>query len=148
MITEVRHIVPGDRDWPAFVTMLEAEGLPTEDLADPGQSFFVFQDVTGLAGFGGFVVLGEEGMIRSVVVGPGRKAAGIGSEVAAWLMARLKGEGAKRAWLLTTRAANFFERHGFDRADRAKAPLSIRRTREFTELCADTAVLMTRNLEG
>ena len=49
-------------------------------------------------------------------------------------------------YLLTTTAASFFTRLGFQPADRATAPAAIRASREFAEACPATAAFMRRSL--
>ena len=54
--------------------------------------------------------------------------------------------GARRIYLLTTTAADFFARLGYKRVEREQAPGSIRSTGEFSSLCPVTSVLMMKEL--
>ncbi|MCI0517368.1 MAG: hypothetical protein L0Y45_06000 [Woeseiaceae bacterium] len=55
--------------------------------------------------------------------------------------------GVRQLWLLTTGAEHYFEKLGFLAASRALAPPEIRQTTEFTSLCPDSAVLMSKSLQ-
>jgi N-acetylglutamate synthase-like GNAT family acetyltransferase len=62
------------------------------------------------------------------------------------LMARAAGLGVEEIYLLTMNAAGFFERLGFNRVDRSGVPVEIQRTREFSEFCPASAVVMYRDI--
>ncbi len=55
--------------------------------------------------------------------------------------------GARHAWLLTEGAAQVFNRLGFEAADRQDVPPAIGQTRQFRELCGESATLMHKPLE-
>jgi amino-acid N-acetyltransferase len=50
--------------------------------------------------------------------------------------------GLRSLWLLTTTAAAFFPRLGFQRVDRVDAPPDIQASPEFATVCPSTAVCM------
>lgn len=128
---------------------LAAAGLPTDDLAMPGRVFFRFRDADCAAvGFGGYELLGKDVLVRSVVVSPERRNAGLGREIVALLLREAAAAGATQAFLLTTTARTFFERVGFAVIPRDKAPPAILSTREAAELCPSTAPLLSRTLIG
>jgi arsenate reductase len=62
----------------------------------------------------------------------------------ALLLRRASDEGARHAWLLTTTAAGFFRRAGFQVAERSTAPATILSIRQAVSLCPASAILMTR----
>ena len=137
---------PGDPGWPAFVEVLAAEHLPTDDLAEPGRAFFrIWRDGERL-GFGGYELQGEDALLRSLVVVPGLRGQGLGRKVTEAVLRAAVEDGARRAWLLTTSAAPFFERMGFAPIARDDAPESIRSTRQAAQLCPSSAALMMRPL--
>jgi arsenate reductase-like glutaredoxin family protein len=53
-------------------------------------------------------------------------------------------EGARRAWLLTTSAAAFFQKAGFKVMPREQAPSAILATREAASLCPASSILLSR----
>ncbi|TNC67249.1 GNAT family N-acetyltransferase [Rubellimicrobium roseum] len=137
---------PADSDYGVFVGALAAEGLPTDDLTEPGRIFVRVRLDDRPIGYGGYEVFGEDALLRSLVVLPGLRGRGLGRQVTEAVLREAAGAGARRAWLLTTTAAPFFERLGFVGIARADAPESIRSTRQAASLCPSSAALMTRSL--
>lgn len=132
--------IPGDD--PSLGAALRAAELPTDDLAEPGRTFFAYWATSGTAlGFGGRDVL-----VRSVVVLPEARGKSIGRNLLALLLRRAFDEGARTAWLLTTTALGFFGRAGFRKTPRAEAPAAVMATREARTLCPASAVLLTRTI--
>ena len=54
--------------------------------------------------------------------------------------------GLERLWLLTTTAADFFERMGFQRTDRDSAPPAVRSSAQFAGLCPAGATCLRCDL--
>ncbi|MBP0580241.1 arsenate reductase (glutaredoxin) [Labrys sp. LIt4] len=137
-------VAPAD---PALVANLQAANLPADDLAEPGRTFFAYETLDGRpVGFGGYELQGEHVLIRSVVVLPEVRGKRIGRNILPLLLFRAHEAGAKRAWLLTTSAPDFFYRAGFKPVERTEAPASILATRQASSLCPASAVLMTREI--
>jgi arsenate reductase len=130
---------------PGLRAALAEAGLPIDDLAEPGRELYAYETLDGeRAGYGGFERYGAELLLRSIVVLPGARNRGIGSGILALLMRRAFDQGARRAWLLTTGAADFFERAGFRQIERAQAPSAILDTQQAKILCPASAVLLGR----
>lgn len=137
--------VPGDD--PGLIAALAAEGLPVDDLAEPGRRFFRYDTLDGAAmGYGGLEIHGPDALVRSVVVLPALRGTGIGHNLLALLLARAHAAGARQAWLLTSSAAAFFARAGFREVPRSAAPAAIAATRQAATLCPTSAPLMTRRI--
>jgi arsenate reductase len=134
-------------DDPALDAALRTAELPTDDLAEPGRTFFTYRTTGGTAlGFGGYERLGRDVLVRSVIVLPEARGKGTGRNLLALLLRRAFDEGARTAWLLTTTAPGFFEKAGFRRMPRADAPAAILATREAASLCPVSAVLLARTI--
>ena len=132
--------------WAEFVSALRAAGLPTEDLAEPGQAFYAFHDADRtLVGFGGYQLADGDALLRSIVVVPSQRRRGHGSAILAEVLAHAADD-AHTAWLLTMDADGFFARHAFARKERAEAPPAIAAAPQFTSICPASAVLMCRRL--
>lgn len=128
-----------------LITALQEAGLPSDDLTEPGRSFFVYSTVTGeRVGYGGFERMGRDVLVRSLVVLPNARQRGIGGGIVALLLRRAFDEGGRDAWLLTTTAAPFFERAGFKPVERTSAPASVLATRQAASLCPASAALLRR----
>lgn len=137
--------VPGDD--PGLTAALAAEGLPVDDLAEPGRRFFRYDTLDGTTvGYGGVEIHGADALVRSVVVLPGLRGSGIGHNLLALLLARAHAAGARQAWLLTSSAAAFFARAGFREVARDDAPAAIRATRQAAGLCPAGTPLLTRRI--
>jgi arsenate reductase (glutaredoxin) len=140
--------VPIQDDIAELASALYAEGLPIDDLVDAGRRFFAYESLNGArVGFGGFECYGQEALIRSVVTLPHARGHGVGGSLLALLLRRAFDAGARRAWILTTNAAAYFERKGFRTVDRSQAPQEILVTQQVAALCPASAALLSRVIE-
>jgi amino-acid N-acetyltransferase len=57
-------------------------------------------------------------------------------------------EGVEQVYLLTETAVNYFEKIGFSSVTREEVDERIKKTREFSVLCPDSAVTMIRHLDA
>jgi arsenate reductase len=132
---------------PDFLSTLRAAGLPADDLNEPGRTFFAYRTPAGQRiGYGGYEGLGEDALLRSIVVLPEWRAKALGRNLMALLQRRAFDEGARRAWALTGSAAPFFEKVGFKPVERENAPASVLATRQAAGLCPADAVLLARTI--
>ena len=137
-------LTPGD--FIRLAERLEAERLPSGDLGEPDVRLFAFRDGDAAIGFAGLEVHGKDALLRSVVVDPARRRAGLGRAIVEAALAEARRLGATRAFLLTTAAKAYFERRGFAAIDRKSAPETILSTRQAAGLCPSTAPLMVKAL--
>lgn len=136
-----------DDDLDRVVSLVEAAGLPTADLRG-APATFVLAAPAGTddpVAVGGLERAGDAALLRSVVVAPDARGEGVGRALVGDLESRAAAE-ARDCYLLTTDAAGFFARLGYERVDRAAAPEGVRRTRQFEGLCPDAATLMRKRL--
>lgn len=141
------HDEPITGDDPGLVAALLDAGLPVDDLAEIGRSFYAYRMRSGrLIGYGGFECYGRDVLLRSIVVPSADRRQGMGRHLLDLLQQRAYDQGARQAWLLTQAAAPFFERAGFKAAGRADAPQTILATRQAQSLCPASATLMTRTI--
>lgn len=123
---------------------LESAELPYEDLAEPGRRFYRLDEGERTLGWGGLELHGPDALLRSVVVRD--RGRGTGRALVARIGDEARRLGVERLWLLTTTAAPFFAKLGFDEAARDAAPAAIRATREFRDICPASATCMVRRL--
>ena len=97
-------------------------------------------------GFGGLVGLGPYLLLRSVVVEPGSRGAGMGRKLIAALEDEARLGRATALWLLTEDGATFFEQLGYEAAPRTSAPPVVRASRQFQGLCSASAALLRKTL--
>ena len=127
------------------INILNTASLPSADLAEPDRVFFRF-DADSLVGYGGLEGEGADRLLRSILVVPDRRGAGIGHTLVAALEQKARGLGVQRLHLLTTSAAVFFHSLGYTAANRHAAPPAIAASREFTSLCPASATYLVKVL--
>lgn len=137
-------VIPLAHDLEGLETTLAGAGLPVADLREPGRLFFRFEDAAGPVGFAGVEGAGHDRLLRSLVIMGERRGAGLGSVVVTMLEAVAAKTGIATLHLLTTDAAPFFSRQGYEIRDRSAAPDAIRACREFTSLCPASATYMAK----
>lgn len=147
MTDRVKVAAVGPDDWPEIVALLSEAGLPTADLnASNRPDFLVARLDDQLIGAVGIERYGEHGLLRSLVIDPRQRGSGVGEALLRRLEASAASSGVADLWLLTIDADGYFVRHGYRRRDRQAAPREIRETREFSELCPGSAILMSRSV--
>lgn len=133
-------------DAPAIQALLQQAGLPQEDFAAHLANFLVARQDGTVVGAVGFELHGREALLRSLVVAPAARGAGLGDRLVHALTAAARRQGVRRFHLLTTTAEGFFARRGFGRIARNSVPAAIAATPEFQSLCPASAVCLTKEL--
>ena len=142
-VIELRAAEPAD--YAAVTTLLAQAGLPVEGVADQfGDGYVVACGAGALAGVAAIERHGNCGLLRSVVVAPGERSRGLAARLVEQRLAWASAQGLSAVYLLTTTAADYFPRFGFERIAREEAPAEIRAAREFASSCPASAVLMRR----
>ncbi len=134
-------------DLAAAISLLQQAGLPTADLSRQRLALVAekeeaVQGVVGLQSFGNIALL------RSLVVSPDARGAGIGPALVTALETLCSADDIRQLWLLTIDADAFFKSLGYELRIRDDAPDAIRNTEEFSGLCPSDAYLMSKNLAG
>ena len=141
---EPEEINPVDTE---FQTALQAASLPTEDLAQSKGKFFRFFDRQGNpVGYGGIEFHGKNALLRSIAVPAEAQKHGHGSAITRLLLRYADIQGAETGYLLTTDAAPFFAKLGFDVVARTDVPNAILETPQASSLCPSTASILTRSV--
>ena len=143
MTLTIRPAAAADLD--AAVKLLEAAGLPVTDLSADrlalvAEKKAIFQGVIGVE------VFNDVGLLRSLVVSPNTRGAGIGPALVTALEVASRADGVEEFWLLTIDAGPFFAKLGYKVRNRSDAPDAIRATEEFSSLCPGDATLMSKRL--
>jgi amino-acid N-acetyltransferase len=126
--------------------LLDSNDLPTSDVREKPDSFYVALDGDDYVGIGGLEIYGEDGLLRSVVVEERVRGEGLGTALCDALEREAREQGVDTLYLLTTTAADFFASRGYAEIDRSDPPAAIRDTPEFDDLCPDTATCMKTSL--
>ena len=120
--------------------------LPHNDLDAHLRHFIVAVEGELIVGIIGLEAYDHIGLLRSLVVAPDLRKHGIGRDLVERLCEHAIAEGVRDLYLLTVDAQDYFSKCGFARVERSLAPAAIRTTRQFSELCPSSAVLMYRSL--
>ena len=133
--------------WDEIIDLLRRSELPVEDLErDDLGSFVLVRGEGRLLGIGALEAYGHHALIRSVAVDPSQRGNGLGGRIVDHLEDRARSEGISRLYLLTTTAEEFFRRAGYASMSREEAPVSIRGSAQFSQLCPDSAAFMGKEL--
>lgn len=126
-------------------TLLATNDLPSGDIRDSPGQFFV-AEAGEVIGVGGVEIYGSAGLVRSVAVAEPHRGEGHGAALCARVEAHARRQGVETLSLLTTTAAEFFRRRGYEEVARDLAPDAIRKTAEFADLCPSSATYMRKRL--
>jgi amino-acid N-acetyltransferase len=127
--------------------LLAAEKLPISDLRISSQTqFFGARRGERVIGIVGIEIYENVGLLRSLVVANTCRKAGYGHKLAAKAEAWAYERNVKSLYLLTTTAAGFFSRLGYEVIPRTEAPASISGTAQFAGLCPVSATFMRKTL--
>ncbi|HEU5135323.1 MAG TPA: arsenic resistance N-acetyltransferase ArsN2 [Steroidobacteraceae bacterium] len=127
--------------------LLEAAQLPTADLTpDHCERFFYQGPPDAPTGLVGLELFGDVALLRSLVVRPTVRAAGLGSALLRHAEGFARSTEVNTVYLLTTTAEEFFTRRGYVRTARESAPPAIRTTREFAGICPASSAFMSKTL--
>jgi amino-acid N-acetyltransferase len=125
--------------------LLMNEQLPTEDITAESLRFFrVVRDEKGVVAAIGIEPHGCNALLRSLVVVDSQRKNGLGTKLVDAAEALATAEGQSSLYLLTTTAANFFQRLGYRAIPRDDVPAEICGTTEFSSLCPSTAIVMVK----
>ena len=141
--TRISHRPPLE----SAVAMLANARLPTEDLTEAHcDHFFCVGPASRPTGLVGLELLGDVGLLRSLVVTAEKRGQGEGTALLAFAEHYARDRGVRQLYLLTSTAEAFFAKHGYLRVARDAAPPAIRATREFAGICPTSSAFMIRQL--
>lgn len=133
-------------DWTEIVTLLTSVHLPLDGAKEYLDSFLLAFCGDNLAGVAGLEQYKSVGLLRSLAVV--ERGTGLGKELVRRLLDRASAEGLMSVVLLTTTAADYFPRFGFQRIARQDAPQAVQESIEFKSACPDSAIVMELPLKA
>jgi amino-acid N-acetyltransferase len=143
-VISYRPAAAGDGE--AIVALLDAERLPSSDLATSGVVLVTAQAQDRVIGCVGIEPHGDAAIIRSLAVVPGFRRQGIARSLVSRAEALASERGARCLYLLTEGATEFWRKLGYSAISRTEAPSAIRASAEFASLCSASATCMKRRL--
>ena len=138
----------GAEDLGAIESLLSGSSLPLQGVRDHRQHFFVAVEGTEIIGTIGLEVYGEEGLLRSLVVGENHRSRGVGAVLYDRLLSEARELDIRRLVLLTTTAERYFTQRGFRRIPRSSITGSLAGSAEFAGACPATATCMELRIES
>lgn len=137
-----------DADAHEIERLLSANGLPLAGVRECLPSALVARDAGRIVGCAALELYKSGVLLRSVAVEQDWRGRGLGVELVEEALVLARSKGAASAYLLTTTAADFFPRFGFERVERAAVPDDVRQSIEFTGACPSSATAMRARLTG
>jgi amino-acid N-acetyltransferase len=131
-------------DVASVISLLERHGLPLDGASELAEAMLVARDAGRVVGAAALELYAEGALLRSVVVDVSVQGQGVGRQLTAAALALANALGVPMVFLLTTTAAEFFPRFGFERITRDDVPPSVRASLEFQSACPASAVVMRR----
>ncbi len=119
--------------------------LPTEDIHENKIKFFVALVNNVVVGTIGIEKYNHLGLQRSLAVNKEFRNLNIGEKLLKHLFDYSTSEKIRRLYLLTTTAEDYFNRFGFQAINRTDVPEVISNTKEFQDICPQSAVTMFKN---
>lgn len=139
----IRPAVAADLD--SARQLLQSAGLPVADL-DATCLALCAEKANQIQGVIGIEYCGDVALLRSLVIEATARGAGTGAALVTALETGAAAAGVAELWLLTIDADAFFVQLGYQQRERTAAPAAIQATQEFSALCPDDAVLMSKRL--
>lgn len=133
-------------DWPAIAQVLSAAKLPLDGAEAHVHSFLLALSDTHLLGTAALEKYGTSALLRSVAVTESQRGTGLGHELTRRTLDLAHAAGITQVVLLTTTAARFFRRFGFEVIEREQVPEAMLASAEFKGACPASAVLMGLDL--
>jgi amino-acid N-acetyltransferase len=132
---------------PKARALLEHSNLPTDGLEQQfPAAFVVAREHAEVVGVAGLERYGDVGLLRSVVVAPPYRGAGLGRLLVQNRLQAAASAGLVRVFLLTTTAAPYFRTLGFVVTERAGVSLALAASAEFAHACPASATCLVRNV--
>ena len=130
-------------DLEAVRSLIIGAGLPQDGLEDQfGSGYAVAVESGRLVGVAAVERYASFGLLRSVVTSAEQRGRRIGEALVHDRLAWAERAGLRSIYLLTTTAAGYFPRLGFEVVERAAVPPEIRASPEFSTVCPSSAVVM------
>ena len=144
---KIERFAQGDEK--EIVKLLSRANLPVQDLTlEKLEHFLVAKTRDGsVIGTIGVELYQDVGLLRSLVVHPSYQGKGLGKRLTREVELFAQQKSVKTLLLLTTTAAEFFPKLGYQVIQRDRAPMSIAKTEEFKNICPVSAVCFFKSLD-
>ncbi len=123
--------------------LLKGFKLPANDLLEHIENFYVAENTSGIVGVGGYEEYGDIGLVRSFAVHSSYQGERVAENIFDLVKESALRKNIRELYLLTTSAEEYFHCLGFCAIQREEAPLKIKKSKQFNELCPTSAVIMS-----
>lgn len=128
-------------DLAAVLALLVEARLPTDEVAEHFDTFFVVDDGNRIVASAGIELHEYAALIRSLVVAADMRGIGIGGAVLRRVLYEVR-DCAAGVFALTTTAEAYLTRFGFERVERGSVPPALFESTELQDACPQTAAVM------
>lgn len=140
---QLRPAIPAD--FGGVRTLLKEHGLPLDGVSPSLNGFLVAESDGALVGVIGLERYGDRyGLLRSAAIAADWQHRGVGRRLVERLLDDAGAVGVDEVYLLTTTAARWFPRFGFEPTRRDQVPAPVSDSLEFRVACPASAVVMVR----
>jgi amino-acid N-acetyltransferase len=146
--SDLKYEIATSNHLTSVISLLEQFKLPVEDVQSQLENFILLKTQDQVIGCAGLEIYSNVALIRSVVIHSDWQGKGLGKRLVEYMINRAHEEGVEQVYLLTETAVNYFEKIGFSSVTREEVDERIKKTREFSVLCPDSAVTMIRHLDA
>ena len=135
-------------DFAAVRSLLEAADLPVADVDPQLAGFVVVVDGDRVVGVAGLERYSTYGLLRSVAVAGDWRGQGLGGALTRAIVDEARRLGLEGVYALTTTAADYFPRLGFEVIERTAVPVAVQASSEFSVVCPSSATVLALRLDG
>jgi amino-acid N-acetyltransferase len=144
--SSVNYTMANDENVEAIVALLKTNNLPVSDINTGQRIFLVALSDGKTIGCVAVETYGDAGILRSLAVNNDYRGKGIGQKLVAETENWSRENGLKNLYLLTTTAAGFFSKMGWENTERTSVPESVGKSSEFASICPSIAVCMHKTI--
>jgi amino-acid N-acetyltransferase len=129
----------------AAIRLLENCKLPASDI-QPETKLFVMEEGNKVIATVALEHDHNDALLRSLSVETNYRNKGVGQQLVSFIEDYARQQGVQNIYLLTTTAADFFNKKGYQKIERTEAPPFIQNTSEFSSVCPSSATVMKKQL--
>ncbi len=146
MPPEIQRARPEDLD--DVLGLLREHHLPPDGLHDHVGTMLVARQDGRIVGSAALEIYPDGALLRSVAVAPALQGHRVGRELTEAAIQFAQDRRVPAIYMLTTTAAEYFPRFGFERVARSDVPTGVQQSVEFTSACPSTALVMRKLLRN
>jgi amino-acid N-acetyltransferase len=144
--TQIRIETASPADADAVLRLLDQHHLPLNGLEDHLSTTLIARQDGQIIGSAALEMYPDGALLRSVAVAPALQGHGLGHELTDAAIRLARDLQVPAIYLLTTTAAQYFPKFGFECIQRADVPPTVQTSIEFISACPSSATVMRKAL--